>query len=265
MSLMRVRRGKAAVCSWADTPSATAHSAAAIRTTLVDRMCTAVEYYPRASGASSADCQCPVPTIDPHSRPAYARDLPEFSHDKGFARVLTRSSVYRWRMPLLLLIYALNTAYLAAFASPTIFYFANVVFHIVAGIALTIAWMWRTRRGLNATVDTGGSPWRRLITIGAAAVLAIGLAFGLLITIVGAAGRWRWLLPTHIALSMAGGVPLRSLVSSRCSVAATRGSADWWRSRVRWRSSPRWRRRRRHDTPRGEDESRHSKPVTSCR
>ena len=41
-------------------------------------------------------------------------------------------------MPLLLLIYALNTAYLAAFASPTMFYFANVVFHIVAGIGLSI-------------------------------------------------------------------------------------------------------------------------------
>ena len=55
-------------------------------------------------------------------------------------------SVRAWRMPLVLLIFALNTAYLAAFASPTVFYFANVVFHMAAQNSsdwasdLTIRW-----------------------------------------------------------------------------------------------------------------------------
>ena len=40
-------------------------------------------------------------------------------------------SVLSWWMPLLFSVYALNTAYLAASASPTVFYYGNVVFHIV--------------------------------------------------------------------------------------------------------------------------------------
>src|SRR5262249_31817194 len=39
-------------------------------------------------------------------------------------------------------------------------------------------------------------------------ILGIGIAFGLLITVVGAADQWRWLLPVHITLSLIGGVPL---------------------------------------------------------
>ena len=117
----------------------------------------------------------------------------------------TLRSVRAWRMPLVLLVYGLNTAYLAAFASPTIFYFANVVFHMAAGLALAIAFairLFRTRPGSFALLCS--------------AVLAAGVAFGLLIMIVGAAGRWRWLLPTHIALSLAGAAPL--LVAGAISV-----------------------------------------------
>ncbi len=130
-------------------------------------------------------------------------------------------------MPLLFLIYALNTAYLAAFASPTVFYFANVIFHIVAGVGLAIVWMW-SRRG-------SGSSQGQFLKNLAYIVLASGLAFGLLITVVGAAGRWRWLLPVHIALSLAGAVPLviagaisvlrrgssgeRTVVATACAVA----------------------------------------------
>src|SRR5262245_28010884 len=82
------------------------------------RMSTAPEYYSYTAVASSGVCQCPVHIIDPLFRPAYAWLL--------------------LSMPLLLLIYALNTAYLAAFASPTLFYYTNVVFHIVAGVGLTV-------------------------------------------------------------------------------------------------------------------------------
>jgi Flp pilus assembly protein TadD len=98
-------------------------------------------------------------------------------------------------------VYAVNTAYLAASASPTLFYFGNVVFHIVGGVALVIVWM----RGRNLM----GWPGLKTAPYTVAyVVLAIGLAFGLVITAVGAAGRWRWLLPAHIALTLAGGVPL---------------------------------------------------------
>jgi Tfp pilus assembly protein PilF len=93
----------------------------------------------------------------------------------------------------------LNSAYLAATASPTLFYFANVVGHIVLGVALAAYWgraAWRMRPSL--------AMWVRA----AIAVLAIGVLSGLAIVVVGAAGRTRWLLPVHIALVLAGGVPL---------------------------------------------------------
>src|SRR4051812_699774 len=108
---------------------------------------------------------------------------------------------------LLLTIYALNTAYLAASASPTVFYFANVVFHIVGGVALAVAWL-RWGKGLQPTADRHLHALKSVGYAIAYALLATGIAFGLLITVVGAAGRWRWLLPVHIALSLAGGVPL---------------------------------------------------------
>src|SRR4051812_15433992 len=108
---------------------------------------------------------------------------------------------------LLLSIYALSTAYLAASASPTIFYFANVVFHIVGGVALAVGWFGSGNRFRTLAGRHWHGVKRVLYTI-ACGVLATGIAFGLLITVVGAAGRWRWLLPVHIVLSLAGGVPL---------------------------------------------------------
>jgi Flp pilus assembly protein TadD len=45
-------------------------------------------------------------------------------------------------------------------------------------------------------------------------VLAAGTAFGLLIMFVGAAGRWRWLLPVHIGLMLAGGAPLLAIAAA---------------------------------------------------
>src|SRR4051812_48627914 len=98
----------------------------------------------------------------------------------------TPRGIRSWWMPLLLSVYALNTAYLASSASPTLFYFGNVVFHIVAGIVLVIVWMW----GREHRWARRPKPAPYMI---ASVVLGIGVAFGLLITIVGAAGRWRWL------------------------------------------------------------------------
>src|SRR4051812_102143 len=96
-------------------------------------------------------------------------------------------------------VFLLNTAYLAAFASPSLFYFTNVVAHLVLGIVLAIAY---GRRLLAER--RGAAPW----ILAASLVLAAGVVAGLAIAVVGAAGHFRWLLPTHIALSVAGGLPL---------------------------------------------------------
>src|SRR5262245_26446698 len=101
----------------------------------------------------------------------------------------------RARLTALVAVFLANTVYLTAFASPTPFYFANVVLHILLGLVLAAAvgrGLWRTFRELSAVAQVG---W---------VVLAAGSLVGLVIVMAGAAGRFRWLLPTHIVLTSAG-------------------------------------------------------------
>jgi Tfp pilus assembly protein PilF len=97
------------------------------------------------------------------------------------------------------LVLLLNSAYLAAFASPSLFYFANVVLHMVLGIVLGVV---LARRLIRRRGTTG------LPVLLSSVVLGAGALCGVAIMIVGAAGRTRWLLPAHIGLTVAGGVPL---------------------------------------------------------
>lgn len=104
-----------------------------------------------------------------------------------------------WAVGVLLL----NTAYLAAFASPTLFYFANVVLHMGLGVALAAAGtVLAVRAGVPALRSMPGAP--RVAIILGAVLLTAGTLAGLLIMVVGAAGTWRWLLPAHIWPSVAG-------------------------------------------------------------
>ncbi len=96
------------------------------------------------------------------------------------------------------LLFLLNTAYLAAFASPTLFYFSNVVVHIVLGVALAVLLgrqFVRQRRAIPAALQVATVP------------LVFGVLAGAAIAVVGAAGRLRPLLPIHIVLVFVGLVP----------------------------------------------------------
>jgi tetratricopeptide (TPR) repeat protein len=97
----------------------------------------------------------------------------------------------------------LNSAYLAAFASPTLFYYSNVALHVILGALLF---------GLGARWLAGW--WRRLgaLALVSAALLAAGGALGLVLTVTGATRPYRWLLLTHIAVSTAGGLTAALLV-----------------------------------------------------
>jgi Tfp pilus assembly protein PilF len=109
----------------------------------------------------------------------------------------------------------LNTLYLALFASPTIFYFGNVVLHIVLGLAagaMLARRLWEWWGILPLLVRAG------------ALVLAAGLSFGISILFLGAAGEYRWLLPTHIALTLVGGASLLGYGVMIASRRATRGT-----------------------------------------
>ncbi len=85
-------------------------------------------------------------------------------------------------MPALLLgtiVLLVNTLYLAFTASPTIFYFANVVLHIVLGLALGVVFARRLFEWWGVLP---------LFARAGALVLAAGLSFGVAIVFLGAAG-----------------------------------------------------------------------------
>jgi tetratricopeptide (TPR) repeat protein len=111
------------------------------------------------------------------------------------------------------LVLLVNTAYIAAFPSPTLFYMGNVVLHLALGLALTVAVVRLWRRGSGETAATGtaaavaapgaesepaaGSP------AGTAAVwlLVIAAAAGVGLAVAGNTTPHRWLLWTHIGAS----------------------------------------------------------------
>ena len=116
-----------------------------------------------------------------------------------------------------LILLLVNSAYLAAFASPTLFYFANVVLHMVLGSVLGVVWLRHVYRharpALRAEVEGEGTrPEGRAYERWAYAICAIVLGAGGLcgaaIMVIGAAGPTRWLLPAHIGLTVLGGAPL---------------------------------------------------------
>ena len=120
-----------------------------------------------------------------------------------------KTQLLYWALGILLL----NTAYLAAFASPTVFYFANVVLHMVLGVAVAAFFAVEVVRRRFQPPRAHRTAVRALIVL-SAIVLAAGTGFGILIMFVGAAGRWRWLLPVHIGLMLAGGAPLLALAAA---------------------------------------------------
>jgi Tfp pilus assembly protein PilF len=110
----------------------------------------------------------------------------------------------RWIAALFLLL-LVNTAYLAAFATPTVFYMANVLLHLVLGVVLAVAGaavLWRRpelRTGLTAAV----------------ALFGIALAAGLWLTFAGNVFQYRWVLWAHIASAGLGVLALFAWALSR--------------------------------------------------
>ena len=102
-------------------------------------------------------------------------------------------------LPVAVFVFGLNTAYLAATASASPFYFANVGVHMGLGLALAVV--------LGRPLARAWAPagWFVRVT---SVLCALGALTGAAIMVVGAAGPYRRLLTAHIALSLAGGVPL---------------------------------------------------------
>src|SRR4051794_23795185 len=92
-----------------------------------------------------------------------------------------------------------NAAYLAAFAEPSLFYFFNVVLHVILGIAVTIGALGYVYLRRPATTAFQKS---------ALAVLAAGSVAGLVLTVTGATRPFRILVDAHIVLTACGSVLL---------------------------------------------------------
>jgi Flp pilus assembly protein TadD len=93
----------------------------------------------------------------------------------------------------------INSSYLAAYAEPTLFYFGNVVIHLLLGVALAIisaAYLFKRLRTLSPAM---------LFSVVA---LTLSTALGLFMMRYGSIRPYRWALYAHIALGVAGSIPL---------------------------------------------------------
>jgi tetratricopeptide (TPR) repeat protein len=109
-----------------------------------------------------------------------------------------------------------NSAYLAAFADPTLLYFANLVLHMVLGVVLAVAAAVRWGRAWRR--------WPRLL-VAAGLLLAVAAVSGVTLAVVGATRPHAWILRTHIATAVLGS----ALVLVWMATAAARRPA--WRDR----------------------------------
>ena len=92
----------------------------------------------------------------------------------------------------------LNTGYISAFATPSIFYMANVLLHLVLGLALAVAFAVLLKRQ---------SDLRRPLIV-PAAFFGIAVVSALWLVWVGNLREHRWMLNAHVATSLLGVVAL---------------------------------------------------------
>src|SRR3954453_2998804 len=99
-----------------------------------------------------------------------------------------RNSLAKWTAALFVVL-LVNTAYITAFASPTVFYMSNVLAHLVLGLAVALA----------SGVLLARRPDLRPGLIPAAVLFGIALAAGLWLAVAGNVLAHRPVLWAHIA------------------------------------------------------------------
>src|SRR5580698_7866064 len=117
-----------------------------------------------------------------------------------------RTKSLEYWIALLSLLLLVNTGYVAAFSSATIFYMANVLGHVVLGAVLTIALLFVLRRSGMLR----GAP-------AAVAFLLLAFVFGAILTYAGNVRDNAWILWSHIAAAAIGVVALIPFVWKKAS------------------------------------------------
>ena len=107
---------------------------------------------------------------------------------------------------MLFLVLLVNTGYVAAFSSPTIFYMTNVLGHVVLGTGLAVLMLLVARRGAlkGASLATG--------------LLTLGFVLGALLTYEGNVRDNAWILWAHIGAAIAGVAALVPFVWKKASL-----------------------------------------------
>jgi hypothetical protein len=101
-----------------------------------------------------------------------------------------------------------NSSYLAAYADPSVFYFANVGLHLLLGCILAVAFaVYAIRRFKRFSLPM------KLVSV----LLGLGAAFGVYVTKVGATRPHYWALVVHIAFAAAGSLLLLVILVRRAS------------------------------------------------
>lgn len=114
------------------------------------------------------------------------------------------------------LLLLLNSVYLAAFASPTLFYYSNVLLHVGLGILLLppaiISGVRYVRRGLPHQ----GRFWPLVVRLSFLSLL-ISMAAGLALILVGNLRPNRWILHLHIASAVFGVLLIAGYLRARAA------------------------------------------------
>src|SRR5512136_3056442 len=106
---------------------------------------------------------------------------------------MTNNKLARWA-GFFFVVLLVNTAYVWAFATPTIFYMANVLFHLGLGLALAFALVILLRKQEPLRHGTGLASFFFLVS----------LVLGLYLTWAGNLTPNRWILWAHIGTSGLG-------------------------------------------------------------
>src|SRR5215469_8754013 len=101
-------------------------------------------------------------------------------------------------LAILLLLLLINSAYIAAFAFPTVFYMGNVLIHVVLGVVAAVllgGFVLRNREFLRQNVI-------------AVACFSVAAILGGYLTYAGAVSQNRWLVLVHSIAAFAGALAL---------------------------------------------------------
>ncbi|HWF08365.1 MAG TPA: tetratricopeptide repeat protein [Bryobacteraceae bacterium] len=130
---------------------------------------------------------------------------------------MKRHSLQKW-IAIFFLVLLVNTAYIAAFSSATVFYMGNVLLHLVLGTVLSLAVIFTINKRKEIVA---GAP----VAVG---FLLLAFVLGLVLTWKGNVYANLWLLISHIVAAGIGVLALIPFVWKKASEAARSVADDGW-------------------------------------